>query len=176
MQADPDAVGEKVVDLIRRLQPQVALTFNPFGGYGHPDHIAVHRATVSAFERLSPQERPQKLYFTTSARATLRWIVRLMPLFGMDPEAVGKHGNINLRAILEHGLPVTTRIDVSAHCDIKQQAAACHASQLSGPASFWGRMPRWLVHRWQSTETFYRAVPSFRPGEQVERDLFAETT
>jgi LmbE family N-acetylglucosaminyl deacetylase len=44
MQADPDVLAEQVADLMRRLRPQVALTFDPFGGYGHPDHIAMHRA------------------------------------------------------------------------------------------------------------------------------------
>jgi hypothetical protein len=37
-------------------------------------------------------------------------------------------------------------------------------------------LPRWLVRCWQSTETFYRAIPSFQPGERIERDLFAGIT
>jgi LmbE family N-acetylglucosaminyl deacetylase len=173
VQADPDVLTEQVADLMRRLQPQVVITFDPFGGYGHPDHIAAHRATVVAFERLSEDERPQKLYYTTFSRTLLRWLVRLMPLLGMDPEAIGKNRDINLRAALEHRLPVTTRVDVGAYDDIKQRAAACHTSQLSGPASLWERLPRWLARRWRSTETFYRAAPPFRQGERVERDLFA---
>jgi LmbE family N-acetylglucosaminyl deacetylase len=175
-QADPDALAGQVADLVRLLRPQVLITFNSFGGYGHPDHIAMHRATVTAFERLPAHERPQKLYFTTSSPATLGWIVRLMPLFGTDPEAIGKNGDINLRAALEHTLPVTTRVDISAYYDVKQQAGGCHSSQLSGPGSFWGRLPRWLVRRWRSEETFYRAVPPSRRGERVERDLFAGVT
>jgi N-acetyl-1-D-myo-inositol-2-amino-2-deoxy-alpha-D-glucopyranoside deacetylase len=147
-QADPDALAGQVADLVRLLRPQVLITFNSFGGYGHPDHIAMHRATVTAFERLPEHERPQKLYFTTSSPTTLRWIVRL----------------------------VTTRVDISAYYDVKQQAGACHSSQLSGPGSFWGRLPRWLVRRWRSEETFYRAVPPSRRGGRVERDLFAGVT
>jgi len=172
-QADPDLLAEQVADLIRRLRPQVVLTFDPYGGYGHPDHIAMHRATVAAIERLPEEERPQKLYFTTLAGATMRWMVRLMPLFGVNPEAVGKNKDINLQAALEQALPVTTRIDISATYEAKSQAAACHSSQLSGPASFWGRLPRWLVGRWWMTETFHRAVPPFRRGERTETDLFA---
>jgi LmbE family N-acetylglucosaminyl deacetylase len=175
-QADPDALAEQVAGLMRRLRPQVVLTFDPFGGYGHPDHIAMHRATVAAFERLPEAERPQKLYFTTFPRATLRWSVRLMLLFGADPDAVGKNRDINLRAVLEHELPITTRIDVSAVYDVRERAAACHASQLSGPGSIWERLPSWLVRRLRSTETFYRAEPPLHRGERVERDLFAEIT
>jgi LmbE family N-acetylglucosaminyl deacetylase len=174
VQADPGVLAGQVADLVRRLHPQVVLTFDAYGGYGHPDHIAMHRATVAAFERLPEGERPQKLYFTVFPRTTLRWAVRVMPLFGVNPAAVGKNRDINLRAALEHELPITTRIDVSATYDVKQRAAACYSSQSSGPGSFWGRLPRWLVRRWQAAETFYRARPAFQPGERVERDLFAE--
>jgi LmbE family N-acetylglucosaminyl deacetylase len=174
-QADPDMLAEQVADLMRKLRPQVVLTFDPFGGYGHPDHIAMHRATVAAFECVSSgeSEHPHKLYFTALPYAVLRWAVRLMPLLGVDPEAAGKNQDINLRAALEHELPVTTRIDVSATYDVKQRAAACHSSQLSGPGPASGRLLQWLVRRWQATETFYRATPPFGRGEQQETDLFA---
>ncbi len=175
-QADPSTLAGQVADLIRRLQPQVLVTFDPFGGYGHPDHIAMHHATVAAFEQLPPHERPPKLYYTTFPRATLRLLVRLMPLFGVDPGALGKNKDINLRAILEHETPITTRVDIGDYYDVKQQAGACHSSQLSGPGSVWGRLPRWLVRRWQSAETFHRAAPPFRRGTRVERDLFAGIT
>jgi LmbE family N-acetylglucosaminyl deacetylase len=175
VRAEPDVLAGQVAELMRRLRPQVVLTFGPFGGYGHPDHVAMHRATVAAFEWLREDERPQKLYFTTLSQTSLRWVMRLMPLFGMDPEAVGKNRDVNLRAALAHELPVTARIDISAYYEVKQRAAACHSSQLSGPGSFWGRLPRWLERCWQSTETFHRAVPPFRRGERRERDLFAGT-
>jgi LmbE family N-acetylglucosaminyl deacetylase len=174
VQADPNALAEQVADLMRRLRPQVVLTFDPYGGYGHPDHIAMHHATVAAFERLPERERPQKLYFTVFPRTTLRWTVRLMPLFGADPEAIGKNRDINLRAVLEHELQITTKIDTGSYYEVKEQAAACHKSQLSGPGSFWGRLPRWLVRHFQSTETFHRAAPPFRRGERVERGFFAD--
>ncbi len=176
VQADPSALAEQVGDLMRRLRPQVVVTFDPFGGYGHPDHIAMHRATVAAFEQLPQDERPHKLYFTTFPRTTLRLAMRLMPLFGVDPGALGKNKDINLRAILEHETPITTRVNIADYYDVKQQAGVCHSSQLSGPGSVWGRMPRWLVRRWQSGETFHRVAPPFRRGERVERDLFAGIT
>jgi LmbE family N-acetylglucosaminyl deacetylase len=173
VQADQDVLAEQVADWMRRLHPQAVLTFDPFGGYGHPDHIAVHRATVAAFERLLEGERPQKLYFTATIQTLLKWTVWLTPLFGLDARAVGKNKDIDLRAALEHALPITTKIDVGLYYDAKQQAAACHQSQLSGPGPFWDKLPRWLVRRAQSTETFHRAAPPFHPGEPVERGLFA---
>ena len=46
-----DTVAGKVVRYIRELKPQIVLTFDPIGGYRHPDHIAIQRATVRAFEQ-----------------------------------------------------------------------------------------------------------------------------
>jgi LmbE family N-acetylglucosaminyl deacetylase len=165
-------LAEQVADFIRRLQPQVVLTFDPYGAYGHPDHIAIHRATVAACEQLPEDERPQKLYFTATMQTLLKWTVWLMPLFGLDPRAVGKNKDIDLRAALDHALPITTKIDVGPYYEAKQQAAACHRSQLSGPGPFWDRLPRWLVRRAQSTETFHRAMPPFKQGERVERGFY----
>lgn len=173
VQADPDVLAEQVADFMRRLQPQVVLTFDPYGAYGHPDHIAIYRATVAAYERLPEGERPQKLYFTAIMQTLLKWTVWIMPLFGFDPKAVGKNKDIDLRAALDHTLPITTKIDVGPYYDAKRQAAACHRSQLSGPGPFWDRLPQWLVRRAQSTETFHRASPPFHRGERIERELFA---
>jgi len=121
VQADPDALAEQVADWIRRLQPQVVLTFDPYGAYGHPDHIAIHRATVTAYERCRSEATggctlsDPKLYFTAIMQAMLRWGVWLMPLFGIDPRAVGKNEDIDLRAALDHALPITTKIDVGPY-------------------------------------------------------------
>ncbi|MER3515271.1 MAG: GlcNAc-PI de-N-acetylase, partial [Chloroflexota bacterium] len=49
MNAPAEEVVERLVGIIRRLRPQVVITFDPYGGYGHPDHIAIHRHTVAAF-------------------------------------------------------------------------------------------------------------------------------
>ncbi|MBN1976315.1 MAG: PIG-L family deacetylase [Anaerolineae bacterium] len=177
VQADPDALAERIAAWMRRLQPQVVLTFDPYGAYGHPDHIAIHRATVAAYERCRSgyQPAPTKLYFTATMQTLLKWTVWLMPLLGLDARAVGKNKDIDLRAALDHALPITTKVDVGPYYEAKRQAAACHRSQLSGPGPFWERLPQWLVRRAQSTETFHRASPPFQRGERKERDLFANT-
>ena len=74
-QAPLEEVVATLVDYIRRLRPQVVITFDPVGGYGHPDHIAVHKATVKAYEAAADPElfpdagspfQSQKLYFSLS--------------------------------------------------------------------------------------------------------------
>lgn len=176
--ADLRAVATQIAERLVALRPQVVLTFDPFGGYGHPDHITIHRATVLAFQMareglLPADEQPKKLYYTTFPRALLRLLVYLMPLVGRDPKAAGKNKDINLVRILEHELPVTTRIDVSLYYHLREQAGACHSSQLAGPSSISGWLPKWLVRRLRRIETFHRAIPVFAKGERLERDLFA---
>ncbi|RMF28904.1 MAG: GlcNAc-PI de-N-acetylase [Chloroflexi bacterium] len=176
--APVEEVAAQIANLMRALRPQVVLTHDPGGGYGHPDHVAVHRATVAAFHRLLRERpdgyAPERLYFTVFDRRQLAWTVRLMPLFGMDPTALGRNRDINLKAALERALPVTTRVDVRDYLEVKQRAAACHQSQIvggPGTRNFYGRLPRWLVRRWRSTETFHRAYPPYA-NRRVERDLF----
>ncbi|PJF22922.1 MAG: GlcNAc-PI de-N-acetylase, partial [Phototrophicales bacterium] len=48
-QNNPDELIQRVVTVIRQINPQVVITFNRYGGYGHPDHIAIQRATEKAF-------------------------------------------------------------------------------------------------------------------------------
>ena len=55
--AQVDEVGSRVAQLLRQLRPQVVITADPIGGYGHPDHIAVNRATLLAFELAADPSR-----------------------------------------------------------------------------------------------------------------------
>ena len=179
-QAKTEDVAERVASVMRRLRPQVVITFDPAGGYGHPDHIAIHRATVAAWDftcsQTPPQRRPQKLYYVAFPHALLRWAIRVMPLIGIDPERVGKNGDINLRRMLAHESPVSARIDVRRFADVKRRAVACHSSQISRSGTFSGRLAGGIARRWLTTETFHRAVPAARRFEPVEKDLFDGVT
>src|SRR3990172_1020621 len=84
-------VTEKIVKGIRRLKPQIVLTFDPVGGYHHPDHIAIHKATVRAFHAAGDSEQfpgegppyqPEKLYYHIFPRRGLRLIVNVFRLLG----------------------------------------------------------------------------------------------
>ena len=83
-QARPSEVAGKIVEIIRSLGPQVVVTFDPTGGYGHPDHIAIHNAAVEAFgaagdasrfpeqlgDGLEPHRRPASF---TTRRSPVVW-------------------------------------------------------------------------------------------------------
>ncbi len=173
--APTQQVAGQVAEWMRRLQPQVVLTFDPLGGYRHPDHVAVHRATVLAFEsiRRSPSDppayRPLKLYYHTFPRRSLRLLVRLLRLLGRDPSRWGRNRDIDLTAMAANDIPIHACIDVRAVADVKRRASACHASQ--GGASS-GRVTVWLFRMLGGRETFCRAHP---PADHRcrEKDLFA---
>ena len=109
-----EEVAANVVCYIRELKPQVVLTFDPIGGYHHPDHIAIQRATVRAFEQAAnpafapeslPVYAPERLYFHTMPHGFMKLAVKLLPLFGRDPHKFGTNGDIDLTAIADGGFP-----------------------------------------------------------------------
>ena len=107
-----DEVAAKVVHYIRLLHPQVVVTHDPIGGYKHPDHIAMHNATVRAFALASdpnyssdlPPFQPQKLYYQTMPKDLLRWAVKLAPIFGIDPHRFGRNHDIDLATVVKEGV------------------------------------------------------------------------
>jgi mycothiol S-conjugate amidase len=178
-------VSRQIVALIRAIQPQVIVTFNPYGGYGHPDHIAIHRATLAAFgaagdpaqhrdlaDRGLDAWEPQKLYFHTFSTANLRWILVGLRLFGKDPRHFGQNGDVDLVRAVEQAGRITTRLDNRAYAPARERASAAHRSQGGGTA-FFGRLPRRLRHRFLGVEEFARIVPPAPRGTPLETDLFA---
>lgn len=174
-----DEVAARVTRLVRQIRPQVVITFDPNGGYHHPDHVAIHRATVRAFSAAGdlaafpgdePAFSPQKLYYHTFPHRWIRLAVRLMPIFGKDPRRFGKNGDIDLITIAEEEFPVHARINYRSVVDSKQAASACHASQ--GSLASASPLMRWTSRLAGTTDNFMRAYPSASPGEK-EHDLFA---
>ncbi len=178
-----DEVAGRIVRLIRAIRPQIMVTFDPRGGYGHPDHIKMHQAAVCAFEAaptltqypdqieegLAPYQ-PQKLYFMTFDRRWLRWMVRFMSLLGHDPEHFGRNGDVNLLEIAAHQFPIHAYISTKKYTEIAERASQCHASQLGGfrQPSFLQKI-RWLIEA--KEDTYMRAHPPAN-GNLRERDLF----
>jgi LmbE family N-acetylglucosaminyl deacetylase len=174
-----DEVAAKVAHTIRELRPQVVLTFDPIGGYKHPDHIAIHNATVRAFELAGradyqdglPPFQPEKLFFHVIPKGYLRFAVRLLPLLGKDPRHFGRNGDIDLASLVEEGdFPIHAVIDYRPVAAIKDDASLCHASQLGGAGLRRGPM-RWAQRLFGQKEHFMQAYPPPSNG-RVRSDLF----
>ncbi|MBI5304598.1 MAG: PIG-L family deacetylase [Chloroflexi bacterium] len=175
--APMDEVARKVAASIRRLKPNVVVTFDPIGGYRHPDHIAIHKATVAAFKLARdpeieiddlPPHAPQKLYYSVFPRGFLRLAVRVLKLIGRDPKHFGKNRDIDLESLVEVDYPVHARVPIGDVLGQKQRATACHSSQIP---SMGGTLARVFQRLFASEETFMRAIPD-APPNLVERDLF----
>ncbi|MCB9455684.1 MAG: PIG-L family deacetylase [Anaerolineaceae bacterium] len=177
-QAPQEAVTRRVVEVIRDLKPQVVLTFNRYGGYGHPDHIAIQRATVAAFRLAGDPEyktdgqqpyQPQKLYYTRIPTLMLRMGLWLLRLRREDPRQLGKNKDIDLLKILDNVEPAHARVDIRAYYDAWQEANACHASQLGGGTN---QMPLWVRRRLSGSQSFTRVYPEPEYNRVDENDLF----
>jgi LmbE family N-acetylglucosaminyl deacetylase len=175
-----DEVAGKVVHFIRDLKPDIVLTFDPIGGYRHPDHIHIHHAATLAFEKsddasFHPEAgtpfKPHALYYQVFPRGFLKWMTRLMPLVGKDPRKWGRNGDIDLKELAEVEFPVHVRVDIRPVAEIKRDAGAQHASQ--GGVGMRRGLMGFITRVFGEKEDFMRAYPPVPNGRQrVARDLF----
>jgi LmbE family N-acetylglucosaminyl deacetylase len=178
-----ESVAEEIAEYIRKFKPQVVLTFDPIGGYRHPDHIFIHQAATRAFALAGdtgfrsefPAFQPSKLFYHTIPRNFIRFNVRLLKLLGKDPTRYGKNKDIDLTKMAGDNFPVHARIQYSAVRDKKMEASRCHASQggqglTRGPL----RWIAWLLGG-KPADQFMQAYPD--PADlngKVVDDLFAD--
>ena len=174
---DLDEVAAEVAHYIRLLKPQVVITFDPIGGYLHPDHIAIHKAATRAFYLAgdlthNPQDlpawQPQKLYYQIFPRDLLRIGLFFMRLVGKDPHRMGKNQDIDLVPIAETKFPVHAKVDYRSVMKQRDEASLCHASQ--GGAKLTGGIMDLARRVFGVRDQYMRAYPP--PGKKREKDLF----
>jgi LmbE family N-acetylglucosaminyl deacetylase len=173
-QADAAEATDKIAGHIRRVTPQVVVTFGPDGAYGHPDHIAISQLTTAAIVRaadpsagLAPSEphAVSKLYFIAwspkkwaAYQAALRKLV-----FKVDGE--------ERQAVPWPDWAITTVIDTSRVWPAVWRAVSCHKTQMSiykklGELSDEHQRGLW------GTQEFYRVFSNVNGGRAQESDLF----
>lgn len=178
-----EEVAGKVVKYIREIKPEIVLTFDPIGGYRHPDHIHIQKATTLAFEKAADASfypeagspfRPQALYYHLFPRKFLKWATRLMPLFGMNPRKWGRNKDIDLKSLVDAEFPTHARIDIRDVIEIKREAGACHASQggILMRRGLMGLATRAL----EKHEDYMRVYPLTNGKTKVVKDLFEGIT
>ena len=157
----------RLAELMRRYEPDVVVTYDENGFYGHPDHIQANRVTVAA---LALTELTPKVYWTTMPRSAMQNFMETMREF--DPEWT-EPDPAETEAMPEIGLPdeeITTWVDVSEFGGQKFDALAAHASQ--GENIFFLKMGQERFTELMGVETFVRVQDS--TGAAVpENDLFA---
>ncbi len=174
-----DQVAAEIANAIREIKPQVVLTFDPIGGYRHPDHIFIHKAATKAFKLAGdpahpgsfPPFQPERLFYHTIPRYFIRFNVRLLKLLGKDPTKYGKNQDIDLTQMAVDEFPVHARINYAEYKDRKAAAAACHASQGGhGLTRGFVRWLSWLLGA-RPVDQFMQAIPEPNPL-RVKKDLF----
>jgi N-acetyl-1-D-myo-inositol-2-amino-2-deoxy-alpha-D-glucopyranoside deacetylase len=175
--ADPVEVVRAIVSHLRRIRPQVVLTFDPVGGYGHPDHIAINQLATAAVavcgdpsfrpstEPGSPPHRVSKLYY-------MGWPAAKWEAY----QAAFKKLVSNVDGVKRQATPwpdwaLTTVIDTAAHTETVWKAVQCHESQMAiyGPLAHLSREHHQGL--W-GTQEFYRVMSLVNGGRTKETDLF----
>ncbi len=171
-----EAVG-RMVRLIRRYRPEVMTVYDAFGGYGHPDHINVHRVGTAAFFGASDLGRfpledgeelwsPVKLYWSVWPRSR---IVN----YAMIQYERGEMTEEELEQARHAGTPdedVTCTVDVRASIPAKMAALRAHRSQVPSDWS-WMTLPEEMLPEVVGKETFLRVFSRVRCPHR-EDDLF----
>lgn len=179
-EADPVEAAGRIAAEIRRVRPQVILTFPPDGAYGHPDHIAISQlataaivaaATPGPLEGLgptpvdAPPHAVSKLYYM--ATTPLRW--------DAYQEAFKKLVSV-VDGVERQAQPwpewmITTVIDTREHWPAVWRAVTCHDSQVGGYERLKHLSPEHHEALWGRLD-FYRAMSLVNGGRRIETDLF----
>jgi len=175
-QAEPVEVIAKIVGHLRRVKPDVVVTFGPDGAYGHPDPIAICQFTTAAiveaansdtsYHRDLPPHRVSKLYYLVTSEKLL---LAYQSVFG---EVVMHIDGVERRGVVWPEWEITTRIATSEYRKTLWEAILCHESQLVVYRQLEHLSQDYQKELWDS-QTYYRAFSLINGGRQVEDDLFA---
>ncbi|WP_342384316.1 mycothiol conjugate amidase Mca [Agrococcus sp. KRD186] len=173
-----EIAGRPLVRLIRRLKPQVVVTYDESGGYPHPDHIRCHEVTMWAVEHaagglpeLGEPWEVEKLYFDrTMSGARLRALLGALEASAPDDERLGFVREW-VERMGDRGDTMTTRVDVAAYFDARDIALRAHASQVDPESRFFFWPNELLRETWPTED--YELVRSRVPSTGPEDDLFA---
>lgn len=175
----------RIVKIMRRIKPDVVITHDAGGGYGHPDHIATHNATVKAFHAAGdpaqypaagPAFTPSKLYFGVRPRRNMKIMIKLMPLFGQDPRHFGRNKDIDLTRANSVEYPVNAVIHLTKQAvEMRNKAAACHASQGGGRPPRARANPFLIIRimdKLQGPRDYFTRAYPLPTNQHQENDLF----
>jgi len=172
--ADKQEATARLVEIIRRVRPQVMVTYNEKGTYLHPDHIMANRITLRAFEAAGDRDyqpgdgldpwQPFRLFYTAIPLERIRRMYKIIidqgqpP--GFDPEVLGTSDE-----------KISAVIDVREFISRKLEALNCHQSQMN-PNGIFRRMPQKMREEAMGYEHF-ECVRGCPPGNGKASDLFA---
>ena len=181
-QADLAEATRELVAVMREVRPQVVVTYDENGGYGHPDHIQAHRVAVAAFDAagdasyapgLGEPWQPAKLYYSTFPKSVLQAGIDAMKAAG-EVDFFGVDSAEDLPFGVADDL-VTTEVDASDHLDAKTAAMRAHKTQIAVDGPFFA-LSNNVGQKAFGTEYYMLVQGSLGPQDGPhgrEADLFA---
>jgi LmbE family N-acetylglucosaminyl deacetylase len=166
----------RIVGHLRRVRPQVVITFGPEGAYGHPDHIAIGQLTTAAIVSAADPSfvarpasgephRVSKLYFI--AWSSKKWAAYQAALRRLVVAVDGEER----QAVPWPDWAITTVIDTREVWPAVWRAVSCHKTQMSIYRKL-GELPEEHQRSLWGTQEFYRVFSSVNGGRARESDLF----
>jgi N-acetyl-1-D-myo-inositol-2-amino-2-deoxy-alpha-D-glucopyranoside deacetylase len=163
-QASLDEAAAKLASILREERPDVVVTYDADGTYGHPDHIKAHHVTNAALDVLEKEGwRPSKVYYTAIPRSLMEKFMEQVP--------EEDRRNDTIRIIGTPDELVTTRVEVGDFVDRKREAFAAHVTQ-NDPNSWFTTMADQMYRMAFGTE-YYRLARGKAGSDLPEPDLFA---
>lgn len=173
--ADPAEAVARIVANLRRVRPHVVVTFDPFGAYGHPDHVAICQLTTAAVPAAAdpayqpesgPPHRVDKLYYFVTDQG--KWDAYQEAFKTLVSRVDGEER----LAVPWPEWAITTRVDTRAHWETVWRAVRRHQTQMAIYRRLGELTPEHHQGLW-GTQTFYRALSLVNGGREMETDLFA---
>lgn len=164
--ASVEEAAERLASILREETADILTIYDSDGGYGHPDHIQVHRVGVRAAELAGTR----RVFEGTMNRDDLRRVIAAARAAGSidvdDAPDVTESSTFGRAESL-----ITTAVDVREHLATKRASMAAHASQIS-ETSFFLAMPEAAFAASFGTEWFIRCGGGRAEGAPFETDLF----
>jgi LmbE family N-acetylglucosaminyl deacetylase len=163
--AETSEAAETIAVHIRRVQPHVIITFDPYGAYGHPDHIAISQLTAAAIVRAADTHRVSKLYYFLNGER--KWAAYQAAFKTLTSNVDGTVRS----AVAWPDWSITTKVDASAVWATVWRAVQCHKTQMSIYKNFASLSEDDQKLIW-GTQEFYRVFSLVNGGRRQETDLF----
>jgi LmbE family N-acetylglucosaminyl deacetylase len=162
--ADAAVAVRRIAACIDVARPDVVITFDPFGAYGHPDHIAVSQFATAA--AVAAAHEVSKLYYFVNDSA--KWDAYQSAF----KRLVSRVDGTERVAVPWPDWSISCRIDTSSHWRTVWRAVQCHETQMSVYSRLGELTPQHHAALW-GVQTFYRAYSLIGGGRHLETDLFA---
>jgi LmbE family N-acetylglucosaminyl deacetylase len=178
LQSNQDEALGKIVAIVRQFKPTVMVTFDETGGYGHPDHLTIHKLATLAFDAAADPTlyseagepwQTARLYYSGFPRSQMKRFMQAIEEMDLNTGFRGLD-------VDKFGLPdeqVTHMLDVSEWVPIKERSVNHHRTQMDPNGPF-ARVPKEEIVQWRSQE-YYSLVAGtpLSNTPEAKHDLFA---